>query len=120
MGIHNVGLNANTRNPSLVTIDRARLEAVIASAIDLLDHFDGDPDIEPAGDEHDAAWIEWHTRGRHTQKGSMPEQFSENEDDETVGQEDDFIRHIGNFGPGCPISDPGGCDHDGREEEHEG
>ncbi|GFZ89619.1 MULTISPECIES: hypothetical protein [Sphingobium] len=35
---------------------------------------------------------------------------------EQEGMEDDWVRHKAN-GPGCPISDPGGCEHDGRELE---
>lgn len=34
--------------------------------------------------------------------------------------EDDFTLQIAHlFGPGCPIADPGGCEHDGREPAHE-
>ena len=38
---------------------------------------------------------------------------------EVTGAEDDFMAH-GYSGPGCPISDPGGCEHDGCEPEHDG
>ena len=69
----------------------APLEAVrntIQRAIDALDDIDGDPDLEPNGDELD---------------GSLGE--------------DDFCLHNALPGSGCPISDPGGDEHDGREEE---
>jgi hypothetical protein len=71
----------------LATFDRNQLEGFIAVAIDLLDLADGDPDLEPNGDELD---------------GSLGE--------------DDFHAQFG-FGPGCPVADPGGCEHDGREPE---
>lgn len=29
---------------------------------------------------------------------------------ETTGIEDDFMQHRGGLGPGCPVSDPGGCE----------
>jgi hypothetical protein len=67
--------------------DRAKVEAFVEISISLLDLMDGDPDIELSGDETD-----------HT------------------NSEDCFIGH--NFyepGPGCPISDPGGCEHNGLE-----
>ncbi len=38
------------------------------------------------------------------------------EDLEVTGAEDDFMHHGWN-GPGCPIADPGGCEHNGREIE---
>jgi hypothetical protein len=68
--------------------DRAQLEGFIAIAIDLLDLADGDPDVERNGDELD---------------GSMGE-------DDFHDQSADWLGHAG-----CPIADPGGCEHDGRE-----
>lgn len=70
----------------------APLEAVrntIQRAIDALDDIDGDPDLEPNGDERD---------------GNL--------------SEDDFCVHrpgMWGGGRGCPIADPGGDEHDGRE-----
>ncbi len=43
-------------------------------------------------------------------------------DVESNGAEDDFAKHdvrLLDGGSGCPISDPGGCEHDGRELENE-
>jgi len=37
-------------------------------------------------------------------------------DNECEGMEDDWVQHKAS-GPGCPLSDPGGCEHDGREPE---
>ncbi len=56
-----------------------------------LDRHDGDCDLEPDGDERD---------------GSLGE--------------DDFCIHNtgGDYGPGCPVSDPGGCEHDGLEPDY--
>lgn len=71
----------------LARFDRDKVEAFVEISISLLDLMDGDPDIELNGDETD-----------HTQS------------------EECFIDHdIYGAGAGCPISDPGGCDHDGRE-----
>lgn len=80
----------------LSRFDRQQLEGFIAVAIDLADALDGDPDIEPNGDELD---------------GSMGE--------------DDFCSHAADSHghPGCPIADPDsavddrGCDdiNDDRE-----
>ena len=66
--------------------------------IDRLDREDGDPDLE--ADDPDI------------------------EDDDPSGQCDedgwntDLSRAWGR-GPGCELSDPGGCEHDGREPERE-
>jgi len=77
----------------------APLEAVrntIQRAIDALDDIDGDPDLEPNGDELD---------------GSLGE--------------DDFCLHNALPGPGCPISDPDSavddrpCDGDDDREPDE-
>ncbi|SNT07286.1 hypothetical protein SAMN06295912_13626 [Sphingomonas laterariae] len=64
---------------TLTRLDRGSLEDVIEFAIDLLDAFDDDPDIEPNGDELDG-----------------------------TAAEDDFISHNYSWRrePGCPISDP--------------
>jgi hypothetical protein len=109
---------------TLAKFDRKSLEGFISVAIGLLDVVDGDAeleengDLEPTGDESDAAWIEWHTRGRHKRTGIIAEPFTDNEDDEAEGIEDDFIQHRGDFGAGCPIADPDN-EHDGREPEDE-
>ena len=66
--------------------------------IERLDALDGDADLEGEpielnGDELDA-----------------------------TGAEDEMAPGVAwsnDQGPGCPISDPGGCEHDGREEEHD-
>jgi hypothetical protein len=72
----------------LSRFDRAQLEGFIAVAIDLLDVADGDNDLEDNGDELDG----------------------------TAG-EDDFHTQRANWKaqPGCPLADPGGCEHDGIE-----
>jgi hypothetical protein len=66
--------------------ERQAIEATVERLIALLDVSDGDPDVELNGDELD---------GR------------------TTG-EDEFQHHYVS-GPGCPVSNPGGCEHDGRE-----
>lgn len=57
----------------------------IEGLIAFLDDLCGDTDLEANGDELDGN-----------------------------ASEDDFMYH-GGWGPGCPIADPGGCEHDGRE-----
>lgn len=66
-------------------ITRDSLAMAIETLIAVLDAIDGDPDVELNGDELDAN-----------------------------NAEDDFVRHYAE-GPGCPVSDPGGCEHDGCE-----
>ena len=73
---------------SLVRYDRPTLESLLAVAIDLLDVMDGNPDTEANGDETDCNGAE----------------------DEPCGW---FALH--SEGPGCPVADPGGGEHDGRE-----
>jgi hypothetical protein len=81
----------------LARYDRPRLEAFITIAVDLLDAFDGDPDVELNGDETD-----------------------------NMGSEEDFDpnRHYSD-GPGCLISDPdeaiddGPCDDINNDHEHD-
>ena len=59
------------------------------AAIDLMDALSVDADVEANGDELDG-----------------------------TAAEDDFIEW-GNGGiAGCPVSDPGGCEHDGREPDY--
>ena len=103
----------------------------------VLDTIDSDPDFEETGDdeltgdEADTGWTEYHTRGRHKLAGGMAEPFADHEDDEEDDGDgdvteddpafDDRSRALanlcGNGGPGCTISDPGGCEHDGRESD---
>ena len=74
---------------TMARFDRASLEGFVEVAIAVLDCADGDPDIE--------------------------------EDDATGQYDEDYYtgRQPKGYGPGCPISDLGGCQHDDREEEHE-
>jgi hypothetical protein len=66
------------------------LASLAEFSVSLLDVLQPDADLEPNGDELD---------------GSM-------------GEDDFHHQNAGYLGyPGCPVSDPGGCEHDGREEE---
>jgi hypothetical protein len=70
-------------------LDRGQIGAMIEALVDLLDIIDGDPDLEPDGDELDGCDL----------------------------AEDEFQQHLAR-GPGCPLSDPGGSgsfDHDARD-----
>lgn len=70
---------------AIPSLPRALLARLVERAIECLDEMDGDPDIEPNGDETD------HSGG---------------EDDC-----DPTCERILGLGPGCPLSDPGemGC-----------
>lgn len=72
----------------MARFDRAAIGNAIEVLVGLLDVLDDDPDVEPNGDETD------HDRA---------------EDCFSIGPKD----HAN--GAGCPIADPGGCQHDGRE-----
>ena len=68
---------------------RASVERLLEAAIDALDAMDGDPDLEDATDA---------------------------EDDFSMSH---LAAECASYELGCPIADPGGCEHDGREEEYE-
>lgn len=46
MGMDQLPFTTLPRNPRLITVDRDRLESLIATAIELLDMVDGDADLE--------------------------------------------------------------------------
>lgn len=100
--------------------------------IDRLNEVDGNPDTEVddhdevQGDERDSSWIEWTTM--HSSQKRGPNILAGHEDDEDDdpldhdSAEDEFLtpaHHAFNNaitrGAGCKVSDPGGCEHDGRE-----
>lgn len=94
---------------SAVPIERMQIEQLVesmlavqhitgkiaAAMVDRLDDIDGDADLEPEPDEANG-----------------------DERDGSMG-EDDFCIHNtgGDYAAGCPIADPGGCEHDGIEPE---
>lgn len=132
----------NPFSNSAVVVDRARIEAVhemlvsAANAMllsaslltDRLDQHDGDPDLEDNndreasdGDDRDVAWIEW-TDLRGSQKGgpAIPQMHEDDEEDDPSGVHDEdginTMQILALSGAaGCPIADPGGDEHDGRE-----
>lgn len=83
----------------------------------------------PASEAADSAWVEWSTMRGSQKRGPMilPSYNEDDEDDdpaEANGDELDGSRSEDDFGlltadwkgePGCPIADPGGDEHDGRE-----
>lgn len=121
--------------------DREKLSAFITVAIDLLDTLAGDPEAEELQLEDgfvthdpmfaeqelggkDAAYIEWHTKPgnlrRNGQSEILPSQNEDDEEDDPSGVHDEdgintMIALSTGYGPGCTISDPDGCEHDGRE-----
>lgn len=80
-----------------------------------------------ASDCGDVSVTEWHTRGRHKDNPGVHDSRLLDEDDEEddpdTGVEDEVlamqISCKRGYGPGCELSDPGGCEHDGREEGHD-
>lgn len=73
-------------------VDREEIAKAAQSLIELLDTIDGDPDTEdddPSG-QYD-------------------------EDDWTTARK---ASDMWDYGPGCPLADPGGCEHDGLEEDY--
>jgi hypothetical protein len=124
----------------LARFNRDELGNAIEVLVELLDAWDGDPEIEDddpaeaAGDEKDAAWIEWHTM-RGSQKRGPNILATQNEDDEEddPAEEDDEPGQCtedeiscggmiyGWGGPqaaGCPISDTGIADDGALAEAH--
>ena len=90
----------------------------------------GCPVADGAGDQ---AWIEWHQLADATKRtggnGGVhhedAEEDDEPEEDDPSGQCDEDgintqgqgLQYRAHKGPGCEISDPGGCEHDGQERE---
>jgi len=128
-------------------IDLRALAQTIDSLIAVYDAVSGDPDLEdggddePTGDEADTSYPEWHTRGSHKlaggdaeMRGSMVHEDAEDcdpaEQDDDSGQFDEdgvntctpreAMGYALGDGAGCPIADPGGCQHDGREHDQDG
>lgn len=131
----------------LSQFDREKVEAFIEIAIGLLDTLDGDPDREDGDDLEDdfqlswrakgiggrqdadteaGAYAEWHTlRAAQRKAGSSVVNacgHEDDEDDDPAGVHDEdganTLRAPRNAGgPGCRISDPGGCEHTGLEDD---
>jgi hypothetical protein len=109
----------------VATLPRTAVHNMIDQLIGWLDTQDGDPDLEPNGDEQDVSVSAW---GRLDPIYLLPEHRDsdfaiagiedEEEDDplEANGDEqdhnhseEDFVTHFHWTGdPGCPIADPGG------------
>jgi hypothetical protein len=107
-------------------IDATRTPS-LAEAIDARQHEAGLPeDAEPAGDEQDAAWVEWTSmRGSQKPGANLTTGHEDDEEDAPPGQCDedgihtDFALGFGG-GPGCKISDPGyGTEDENEREEGE-
>jgi hypothetical protein len=128
--------------------DREKVEAFIEVAIGLLDTFDGpdDPDTpdfsarsdaqpgdpadhERGGDEEAGAYVEWTSMLPAQRRRGLPLSLNGlQEGDEAIGDEQDgdgaedeecaWFRALGQSA-GCPVADPGGCEHDGSEPEEQ-
>ena len=89
-----------------------------------------------SADTGENAWVEWSTmRGCQKRGHNILAGHEDDEEDDAAGEDDhsgqsdeDGINtayHLVRFtegasGPGCNISDPGGCNHDGREPDDDG
>jgi len=85
------------------SLPRPLLNRLVERAIERLDEIDGDANREeddpPEEDSEDCAGLDG---------------------DEDEPDYNKRRRHCRNqYGPGCPINDPGGCEHDGREPDHD-
>lgn len=124
--------------------NRDELGNAIEVLVALLDIWDGDPDAEDddpaeaAGDEKDAAYVEWHTMRGSQKRGPniLPTQNEDDEDDDPAEEDDpqgerseDEIScgpgHWGGLysdfryaGPGCAISDAGVADDGAIADAH--
>lgn len=130
-------------------LSRQAIENAIETLVALLDTADPDPDVELNGDELDGnnseddfidheghglpgcpvsdpgeyAAPETAAKGQREFKRSLPHEDAE--DDEGGGDtsgdegEPDFGKPPKGYGAGCQISDAGGCEHDGREPDHD-
>ncbi|MBH0114212.1 hypothetical protein I5E68_14805 [Novosphingobium sp. YJ-S2-02] len=118
-------------NPATLAFppQRSKIEALVEQLIDMLDRYDGDPDVELNGDEEDSdgaelgdqSWAEWHTLRRQQQRAGhgLIAGYEDDEEDDAaeeddpsgdVAYEDEPSGHRQAWwgqGPGCPISDPG-------------
>ena len=82
------------------------------------------PGCEIADSPTDQSYVEWHTKPANTRRRGQPEYTlgeEDSEEDDPAGQYDEDC-HTGPrpkvSGAGCPIADPGGCEHDGREPDY--
>lgn len=125
LGADSALVTSPNRPPSMPAVarilsrySRAKLEAFVSVAIDLMDALDGDADTEPTGDDQgDQAWIEWHAMPANQKTGSNilagPEDSEgddpEEEDDPSGQCDEDGCNTSWPYvpGPGCPISDSG-------------
>lgn len=80
-----------------------------------------DPSVDCV-DQDAGAYVEWHTMRGSQKRG--PNLLAGHEDDELNGDETDGNGaeddecawfEVAGYAAGCPVADPGGCEHDGRE-----
>jgi hypothetical protein len=70
MGMQQIPFTSTRRNPPrLITIDRDRLESLIANAIELLDLIDGDADAEANDWDTEDDDPDWEHDGREEEHG---------------------------------------------------
>ncbi len=98
----------------LASFDRLKVEAFAEISIAFLDLLDPDPDLENATDLEDDFALSPQALGYASGPGCAVTDCDHGNDE----AEPNFIscRDV-DGGAGCPIADPGGCQHDGREIE---
>ena len=90
--------------------ERDEIEAGVDGLIAFLDRLDGDSDVEPNGDEADAAVVEFHRRDPAYRAElraagiTLEDAEAAGDEEDYTGAEDDFVEHRAD-GPGCPIAD---------------
>jgi len=125
-------MNLHRLTNSAIPLARQDIEAMLESVVAMqsvtgemaliltaaLDRVDGDPDLETVAAEDD---FTPQPNGIDFGPGCVIADPAE--DDDPAGDwsnEDDpsgFMTETWHQGAGCPIADPGGCQHDGREPE---
>ena len=115
-----IAVGASAEPTYTIRAIRAIIQATVSPLIDVLNLIDGDPDVEPNGDELDEPYPEATGPRGHVIAGRASGHEDDEPDDEDFGgdeAEPDFARIASRSGAGCAVADPGGCEHDGRELE---
>ena len=122
----------------LVPDEPRAIGLAIDALIARLDEASGDPDAEDDGTAEedgtqlDGAWVEWNTMRGASKRGPNLMLGEEDDEDDDPAEEGGDEADTGNGedellgglslryadeNSGCPIADPGGCEHNGQEQE---
>ncbi|MFK8250669.1 hypothetical protein [Ancylobacter terrae] len=131
MGTHVRERESSVRTFTMIeeTSLRRRMEAAIESMLELLDQLEGDPDLEPDSDEHDASWpeaapgrAEWMAGAYYedAEEDDPPEMDDFREDDDPAEDNDDGEEDRSDWEPDVdaePLDDSGIGDAGGLAEQ---